>query len=342
MKRLQELIEIERRASLSMIEDKESQMPLLEEEFFKAEQRYKQCDSNNRLMIKKLELSKEYPWAIVILYEKQLEEQRKLKCKSQSKREKIQAKIDESSQELAQVMRNYNEKKAEVGDCHKLLTNHKDISKAAEKKFKEANAKYKSVNLEIKKLAQNKDNKKKEQIEWINKMNEDKKANDKDFEQERNDKNRKIKQIEDKLEEHASLEKIKQDEHKRCVTESERLIRMCEDKRVELHLDENKIRTKQNEIEEFKRASKNRILRFGTYMADLVDNIKLCYQQKKFKELPKGPIGMHIEVKKPQWAKAIEQCIGECFLKNSNFNNRSQEKDKFFPKSGELPQIIKI
>jgi hypothetical protein len=49
-------------------------------------------------------------------------------------------------------------------------------------------------------------------------------------------------------------------------------------------------------------------------MADLVDNIKLWYEQKKFKELPKGPIGMHIEVKEPQWAKAVEQCIGE-FLK---------------------------
>ncbi len=314
MKRLQELIEIERKASLSMIEDKESQMPMLEEEFYKSEQRYKQCVSNEGLMVKKHELIKEYPWAIVIQYEKQLEEQKKLKSKSQSKREKIQAKIDESAQELAQVESDYNVKKAEVADCHKLLTNHKDISEAAEQKFKEANAKYKSVNLEIKKLAHNKEKKRKEQIEWINKMNEQKKENDKDFEQERDDKNRKIKQIEDKLDEHASLEKAKQDEHKKYVAESERLIRMCEDKRAELQFNENKIRTKQSEIEEFKRASKNRILRFGAYMADLVDDIKLCYQQKKFKELPKGPIGMHIEVKKPQWAKAIEQCIGEYFL----------------------------
>lgn len=310
MKRLQELIEHERKLSVSMIEDKESQMPLLEDEFYKAEQRYKQCVSNEGLTAKKLELSKEYPWAVVIHYEKELEDKKKIKTKSQSKRDKIQAKIDESEQELADVESNYNVKKKEVAECHKLLTNHNGIIEETEKTFRDAATKYKSVQLEIKKFSSNLDKRKKEKNIWESKLNEQKKENDKDHGQEREMKNKKIKEVEDKLNENSILERTKQDERKRYEAELERLTKIYDEKKWELSSSESKIKTKQKEIEDFKRASKNKILRFGNYMANLVDDIKLNYQQKNFKELPKGPIGMHIEVKDTKWSKAIEQCIG--------------------------------
>lgn len=38
------------------------------------------------------------------------------------------------------------------------------------------------------------------------------------------------------------------------------------------------------------------------------------HEQGKFKHLPRGPIGMHIEPKSSEWSLAIEQCLGPLIL----------------------------
>ena len=315
MKRLQELIEHERKVSVNILNERESYMPKLEEEFYNAEQKYKQCVSNEGLMAKKIQLSKEYPWAVVAMLEKQLEEHQKVKNKGASKKVKIQEKLDESATALAQTENDYESKKTEVAELHKQLKDQKAIQDEVEQKFKVASANYKATNLEIKKHRQNIEKREREKNKMMELMEKQKRDNDKDFDQEREDKERRIKEIEDKLKDNVNLERTKQSEAKMFDAELERLNKCKDEKRFKLNQRENQIKVKEKEIEDFKRSSKNKILRFGECMPDLVADIKRCFQERKFREMPRGPIGMHVEVKDTKWSKAIEQCIGNFIFK---------------------------
>jgi hypothetical protein len=73
MKQLQEKIEHERQSSISILQEIDSHMPILEDDFFRSEERYKQCQSNETLKAKQYDLNKEYTWAVTIFTEKNLE-----------------------------------------------------------------------------------------------------------------------------------------------------------------------------------------------------------------------------------------------------------------------------
>ena len=310
MKRLQDQIEHERLSSISILEERESHMPILEDDFFRAEERYKQCQSNETLNAKKCELNKEYAWAVTILYEKQHETLLKDKAKIDKKKEKHQQKINESEQELAQIEGDYSAKKSELAELLKHMQSISANSEEIAARYKKAVINFKAANGDIKRLTSQKEKKIKDRGELEKKLNDQKRENEKDHEQEREKKAKKIAEIDAKLKENEQLRELKKADSVLYQKEIDRLNKQLDDKKWKLTNTETQVRNKQTEIENCKKASKNQILRFGEYMSDLVEDVNRCYEQRKFREKPRGPIGMYIQVKEMEWAKAIEQCIG--------------------------------
>ena len=222
----------------------------------------------------------------------------------------MQAAIDKSIEELGQVEAEYNDKKAIIDELYKQLESNKAVSDEAERKFKNASTNYKTVLNEIKQIRTSIDKNKTERKKFADEMEKQRKGNEKDFDHEREDKEMLIREIEDKIKENSDLSKTKQNEGKMYDAELERLNKMRDEKNHKLSQSENMIRAKETQIEDFKRSSKNKILRFGNYVPDLLEDIKRLFKEGKFEEMPRGPIGNHIEVKDTQWSKAIEQCIG--------------------------------
>jgi chromosome segregation ATPase len=310
MRRLQELIETERQSSINLLEERISHMPLLEDEFFKSEEKYKQCVSNDALEVKKCELTKEYHWAVVISFEKKIEEHKKVKAKSQSKREKYLVKIAELEDAVANIEVNGKSKRAQLDSIHAQLSSQEALRATVTETFKTASATYRITQTEIKKLNKDIEKKEAEKAAIIANMNSQKQENDKDHDSERQAKENQCQLIQEKIAENASLVATKTHECSMFIGELERLTQQYEKQRFQLTQIEGRIRTKQNEIENFRRAEKDKICKFGWYMPALVADIKRLADQKRFIKMPRGPIGMHINVKDNKWSRAIEACIG--------------------------------
>lgn len=61
-------------------------------------------------------------------------------------------------------------------------------------------------------------------------------------------------------------------------------------------------------------------------MPALISEINKAYSQRKFSELPRGPIGNYIEVPKRQYRDVIEHIIGHALLSGFIVNNRKDSE----------------
>lgn len=88
MRRMHEQIESERKASEAHIEEKSSHLPVLEKEVQTLEEKYKKCQSVEKLRQKLSLLIKEYSWASAIAWEKTVENSEKEKRNFDKSKEK--------------------------------------------------------------------------------------------------------------------------------------------------------------------------------------------------------------------------------------------------------------
>ena len=73
---------------------------------------------------------------------------------------------------------------------------------------------------------------------------------------------------------------------------------------------EKTISNREAEIMTLKNSTRNQIYKFGDFMPGLVEDILKTHQAGRFREKPRGPIGMFIEPRESRWSLAIEQCLG--------------------------------
>lgn len=93
MRRMHEQIENERKASETLIEEKSSHLPLLEKEVQQWEDKYKKCQSVEKLRQKMSLLIKEFSWANAIAQEKIVESCEKEKRNFDKSKEKHLKKV---------------------------------------------------------------------------------------------------------------------------------------------------------------------------------------------------------------------------------------------------------
>lgn len=70
----------------------------------------------------------------------------------------------------------------------------------------------------------------------------------------------------------------------------------------------------EQQIEQFKRSGKDRMMAYGASMTKLLNEVERLYQQRKFSELPRGPIGRYIEVPDKKYRSAVENILDRTLL----------------------------
>lgn len=151
MREIHELITKERESAIQMITAKSEYMPVLEQEVFEWEEKYKKCRSVDKLNQDIVMLYKESAWANVIAREKRVEEIERDIGKIDREIEKNERKIEEATRRISES----DERRENNAQKIARLTLEADSYEAHREelsgKYKEATAAYKATNLEIKK-----------------------------------------------------------------------------------------------------------------------------------------------------------------------------------------------
>lgn len=152
MRAIHQAIANEREAANNLIKDKSDYMPVLERELYEWEEKYKMCQSAEKLKKKLAVLYMEAAWALCISSEKIVEaSERELKVQEKSK-EKVEKKIDE----LKQKEREFEETNSNDKITITKLTQEAKSLKATEAEIyaraNEATLAHRKVSTEIKKL----------------------------------------------------------------------------------------------------------------------------------------------------------------------------------------------
>lgn len=310
MRLLQEQIEQQRMISKNLIEEKEHYLPKLQQELYQWEEKYKKCQSVEKLKQKQAFLMQEFSWASVVRLEKSCEKILKEKKQTEKMKEKYEEKIENLDSNHSQSNQEYEKIKTEITDLTQMAKLANKKQDEINTRYKTASQNYKQTSMEIKKLNALIDKKKREQNEIKKKLNEEKQSSKADYENERLNKESKMEEIKKKLSDLSGIEKFKIEENKRYSLEIDRHSKALTERKFDIENQERLIRNMKNDIESLKNARNDQIYKFGDFMPNLVADIKRQYEMGNFKDMPRGPIGMYIQPKSDEWSLAIESCLG--------------------------------
>ena len=325
MKLLQELIEKERQSAKTLIDDKRSYMPKLEEELFVWEEKYKRCQSVEKLKKNQHLLMSEYAWAFVVSWEKVMENTQKDKRTLEKSKEKHMEKLAESEESYEKNNKDYEEIKESISELTKTIKVSTKQQDDLANRVKSTSYNFKTKEAEKKKLDAMLEKKIKNKQQMAEKLEEEKKNSQNNFDHERIEKEQKIAEIKEKIREIQSSEKAKMNDNRMFLDAIEHTQKQLNDANFEIQNVNNHIRNNEADIERLKNSSRDQLLRFGPFMVDLVNEIKRTFESRRFKKMPIGPVGMYIEPKNKQWSLAIEQCIGSTWLTSFICDNHQDE-----------------
>jgi chromosome segregation ATPase len=252
----------------------------------------------------------ELSWAYVVETEKIIEGIMKEKKISEKAKEKHQQKIDNNDAEFERTNSEFNKKKSEINELTNAIKGSGSTYEEVTAKWKKASMNVKSVQTELKKLNSQLDKKTRDSKELADKLNEEKKKNETDYQDEKNQKEAAINEIKEKLKEISNMEKTKSQDNQMLSGDMEKNRRAVSDKNYDLMENEKTVKKYEAEIENLKNVAKNQLCKFGDFMPELVNDVKRHFEMKKFKQMPRGPLGMYIQPKESSWTLAIEQCLG--------------------------------
>ena len=282
----QELAESTRKSCVEILKDKQTYIPRLDHELFEWEEKYKRCQSVDKLRKKHSLLVHEYAWAVVISFEKIVEEERKNMQGYLKTQEKTEKKLDESKDSLEKVNQEYKtikEKISELTDQSKIVKNEFET---ANETYKKVAAKHKTVTSETKRLTVFIDKKTKEKDGIKKRLEQEKNIGEKDYEVERRQKEEKIQNIEEKLKEKLEMEKEKIQEYRNFCQELDNSQKSFDEKKHHLKNVDGLIKRLNEDIENLRKSANDQIYRYGNSIAIIVKDINAHYQNRKFKEKP--------------------------------------------------------
>lgn len=310
MKQIQEEIERERLNSCNLIKDKEAYLPKLEEELFEWEDKYKKSQSSEKLRTKQSELMAEASWASVIETEKKIDMLTKdLKTLEKSK-EKLDEKFKQSSDAYQKAKEHYESIKSNIDTIKKVSTDMNLKKDNVAKAFKAEQQNYKTVQNDIKQWNRYISQKESEKKKLNDKIEEEKRKNQNDINEQKANHEKKIQQCKQKQIDLEHLDNTKKNELNMFKMSLEKDNKQLSELGYKLNSREREINKLRDDVRDLNASKNEQILRFGPRMLDLCNDIKQMFENKKFKQMPLGPLGMYVEVKDYKWALAIEECVG--------------------------------
>jgi chromosome segregation ATPase len=314
IKKLQEEIEHQRHLAKVIIVEKKSLMSHLQEELWKEEQKLKKNQSLDKLKFKSDLLMKEFSWAMVRYWEKQLQDtQHEQNQKRKSK--KYLEKLEQSEKIYSEVNEKYEKVKTEINDLNEKLKsinlNNNDklavLLKKSYSSFKLKENEHKKLNDILKK-------KKNALVELEQKYDDEKKNSNTNYDYERMEKRRQISEFKQKLNELNEIETNKTHENRELNLKIENQLKKIETIEIDINSLFNENRKLESEIKKLENASKNQIMKYGEFIPNLLSDIQKSCEAGKFRQIPRGPIGNYIQPKNTEWSLAIEQSIGTQFM----------------------------
>ena len=285
-------------------------MPKLEEELYEWEDKYKKCQSVDKLKKKLSQLMQEYAWATAIECEKKIETIQKDKRVILKSKEKHEAKVEEAEENYKIACDEYNKLNLDINEIKAKSKELSEMHAQHEKCYKEKHMIYKQVQNDLKKNNQQIERKKQEQRQLREKYEEEKLKNQKDFQDEKQQIESKIANLKQEISKLQSHEKVKINENTLYTGEIDRSMKTQQEHNFKLSQIDRNIEGIRAEIRTMRNSHKDKIYQFGDYMNDMCAEIKRMTKEGKFKQLPRGPIGMYVEPIEYKWALAIEQCLG--------------------------------
>lgn len=274
------------------------------------EDKYKKCQSVDKLKKKLSQLMQEYLWSVAIECEKTIEEAQKEKRKIIKQKEALETKVTTADDNYKQSNDNYEQMRQLIDDVNKKVKELQQKRDQHLNLYKEQHQNYKTVNNELKKYESQCDRKKHERKQLCEKLEEEKQKNQKDYQDEKRQIESKIQTIKQKISDLQAQEKNKHNETQMFQKEIDLNNKIDQERKFDLTNIEKKIDNLKLEIKNLLNSKNNQIHQFGDYMAAICDDVKIEYKNGRFKQMPRGPIGMYIEPVKYEWSLAIEQCIG--------------------------------
>jgi chromosome segregation ATPase len=310
MHNLQEQIASVTNSSRKLIEEKESFLPMLESDLFKAEDLYKKCQSVDKLRDKQRRLMNEHVWAVVIEAERDLELIQREKNKIVKSKEKIVEKMEESRAAHHTCLPEFERAKKNVSEKTRELDEITSTGNKVDAEFKQVQALYRNTQSEIKKHEQQIEKKKRQKADLEKKLVEEKKNTQVDYEEEKRARDTRVNELKAKIKETLDMERFKTQEaggYKSTMDQNARKIGEMKDN---ISDNERLVNNLRSDIDKFAKAKNDQLVRFGEFMPALVGEVKRMTDSGKFKQQPLGPVGMFLQPREDKWALAIEQCLG--------------------------------
>ncbi|XP_042912914.1 structural maintenance of chromosomes protein 6, partial [Parasteatoda tepidariorum] len=145
-----------------------------------------------------------------------------------------------------------------------------------------------------------------------------------DYENEKRQRNEEIQKLEEKL----SNVDIRKDELEteqfRFIQEQSSQEQELQRLKAEIGDLKSKRNIRHNQYSRVKDSKNNRQIMFGEHTPSVLQEIQ--QNQRKFRKMPKGPIGLYIEVKDSRWTSAVEACIKPHMLRSFCADNSDDSR----------------
>ncbi|XP_035666452.1 structural maintenance of chromosomes protein 6-like isoform X3 [Branchiostoma floridae] len=321
-------IQEQREEIQATLRTKEETVPQLEKIVSEKEQRFKDLATLQELEKKVEGLKNMYAWAQVHELEKQLEPIAKAIKQEEARTPKYDQKVQESMKKVEAAEAKHQDiqqKLQELADKVQALNPKHEEAKANLKLKKDA---CKKTQAEHRKVLNQLKTTKRDREQVMERIDEMKDSVQQDYEAERRAREEQIRLLQEQLQKLQAQQTTT--DHQ--IDQFAQAVTLYKEQLYNLKRDEqdiqNTTRQLQRRLQDLQSSRNNSLKRFGNFMPDLVRQINQAYQQGRFHQKPRGPLGSCISLRDPELALAVESCLKNlmfAFCANDHHDERVLE-----------------
>ncbi|KAL9969413.1 hypothetical protein ACROYT_G021630 [Oculina patagonica] len=296
--------------ALATLQRKEQVIPEIREQVRRLEARYIAIKQIRDIKEQIEELKRERVWAEVIENEKEVAKQATTVNKLKSGLPKFDKEIQECEDKLSDIEQQVRAVESEMNQFIAEADSLKNEQQEIVAELQELKKTVKDKQLTVRRLqrdiqeATDDKNVLQEKIEEIKTSVEMRNFEEEQLQKEQlaQEKRKKLGECESSLQELMNKSVKLRDEVEK---EREHVSRLCSSE-GELKSDISKM---EKQVHQAKFRTNNRIAMLGNWMPVLLDKINKAVQDGRFTKPPRGPFGLHVQLKDQKWSHAIESCF---------------------------------
>ncbi|XP_078678756.1 structural maintenance of chromosomes protein 6-like [Branchiostoma floridae x Branchiostoma belcheri] len=302
-------IQEQREEIQATLRTKEETVPQLEKIVSEKEQRFKDLATLQELEKKVDGLKNMYAWAQVHELEKQLEPLAKTIKQEEARTPKYDQKVQESMKKVDAAEAKHQDIQHKLQDLAvkvEALSPQNEQAKANLKLKKDV---CKKTQAEHRKVLNQLKTTKRDREQVMERIDEMRNSVEQDYEAERRAREEQIRMLQEQLQELQAQQTTT--DHQ--IEQFAQAVSHYKEQLYSLKRDEqdiqNNTRQQQRRLQDLQSSRNNSLKRFGSFMPDLVRQINQAYQQGRFHQKPRGPLGSCISLRDQELALAVESCL---------------------------------